>query len=437
MKTCLQIFLALIFCHQALAQQDTTIVRVTDLNKDEPGALYKFSFIHLTDIHIGEGQGDYGTTGFLNDTMPAGDVGYTAERLRHAVNWINRYADRYNIKFVVVTGDITDSGERSEFEKAKEILDALAIPYVPQIGNHDIWPYIRYQFEAEYAYGDSVMFEVFRETYDKAKDFFDFWDDGTRLTRVLNPESGLEHYHQNFMFEYKGFGFMMFDHNPRYHVTREEPGIGPEARMHDFPGGTFEWLSKTLKNYPNKGNRNIFLLSHHPPHRDPISLVNGLPFDQYDKLTRMLLPYRDHLAFWLAGHVHRNRNYMVNTFLGGNRVIEAWETTANKEFEKGYFRLINVYETPRITSVQNNTFDSQMSVEPNPGNGLFNIRIPETFEEIVVVVYDLSGKAVLSSIVLPANTRQTLIDLSKIASGTYLLQVQSGEQFSTRKLVKL
>jgi 3',5'-cyclic AMP phosphodiesterase CpdA len=431
------ICLVLLLGSNSVQSQDSTIVRVTDLNKDIQGSQFKFSFIHLTDIHIGEGFGDYGSPGFLNDIMPEGDVGYSAERLRHAVNWINAHAAQFNIRFVVVTGDITDSAERSEFEKAKEILNALNIPYVPQIGNHDIWPYLSYQNEAEYAYGDSVMYEVFKDVYDSLKNFFDVWDDGTRLSRVYNPESGFEHYHQNFMFEYQGFGFLMFDHNPRYHVPVEEPGIGPEARLNDFPGGSFDWLTNTLENYSNKGVHNIFLLTHQPPHRDPISLVNGLPIDQYDKITKALLPYSQHLAFWLAGHVHRNRRYNVNTLLGGQKVIEAWETTANKEFDKGYFRLINVYEAPRVTFVRHNSFDQAISIEPNPGSGLFSVRLPESDEPFSIHVFDMSGQLMQPGSILRPNERMQQIDIQNLPAGQYLLQIQAGERMATKKLIKL
>jgi 3',5'-cyclic AMP phosphodiesterase CpdA len=417
--------------------QDTTIVRTADLNKDIPGSQFKFSFIHLTDIHIGEGQGDYGSAGFLDDIMPVGDVGYSAQRLRHAVNWINAHAAQFDIRFVVVTGDITDSGERSEFEKAKEILNALNIPYVPQIGNHDIWPYVSYQNEAEYAYGDSVMYEVFRDVYDSLKNFFDVWDDGTRLTRVFNPESGMEHYHQNFLFEYEGFGFLVFDHNPRYHVRKEEPGIGAEARLNDFEGGTFDWLTHTLRDYPNKGVHNIFLLTHQPPHRDPISLINGLPIDQYEKMTNALLPYSKHLAFWLAGHVHRNRRYNVNTLFGGQKVIEAWETTANKEFEKGYFRLINVYEAPRVTFVRDNSFDQAISIEPNPGTGLFRVRLPESAEPFSIHVFNMAGQLAHPGFFTKANDRFQQIDIQHLPAGQYLLHIQTGERMATKKVVKL
>src|SRR5690606_14537954 len=89
--------------------QSQTQVREYNLNQEEPGATYNFSFVHITDIHIGEGHGDFGSPGYLDDVMPDGDVGYAAQRLRNVVNWINSNAQEKNIKFVVVTGDITDS----------------------------------------------------------------------------------------------------------------------------------------------------------------------------------------------------------------------------------------------------------------------------------------------------------------------------------------
>jgi|GEM_PF-1686310 len=420
-----------------LLAQDETIVREVNVNDQEEGAQYKFSFVHLTDIHIGEGAGDYGTPGYLNDTMPAGDVGYSAERLRYAVNWINAHAKERGITFVLVTGDITDSGERSEFEKAKEILDALEIPYVPTIGNHDIWPYVRYQNEAPYAYGDSIMAEIFKDTYERAKVFFDNWNDGTRLTRVFNPESGMEHYHQNFSFEYQGFGFLAFDFNPRYHVRKEEPGIGAEARLNDFSGGTFEWLLNTLENYPNKKKKNIFLLTHQPPHRDPIALFNGLPFSQYEKMTNELVRFKDHLALWMAGHVHRNRSYAVTTVVGTVQVVMARETAANKEYDKGLFSIINVYDIPVATPVTDRTFEQAISVNPNPANSFIRVQLPVSEESYQLSIRDISGRQVLAPVTLNKDIRLTEIQTYALPAGQYLLQVISGNKVAVKSFSKI
>ena len=54
-------------------------------------------------------------------------------------------------------------------------------------------------------------------------------------------------------------------------VAREaalpEAGVGPQAELHDYPCGTFDWLDKTLKEMkalPNSDDIRIFIMQHHP-----------------------------------------------------------------------------------------------------------------------------------------------------------------------------
>ena len=419
-----------------LLGQDSTQVRHYYLNKDEPGASYAFTFVHMTDIHIGEGQGDYGTKGYLNDTMPEGDVGYSAVRLRRAVNWINENKAANDIQFVLVTGDITDSGEKSEFDKAKEILDALDIPYVPTIGNHDIWPYVRFQDEAEYAYGDSVMNVVFKDTYDNAAQFFDNWDDGTRLESVYNPESEQYHYHQNFSFSHKGVGFLAFDFNPRYHVRKDEPGVGAEARLNDFAGGTYDWLLNTIANHPSRSDKNLILLTHQPPHRDVTAIFNGLPLTDFDKMSRDLLKFKESLGLWLAGHVHRNMNYSVRTIGGGAKIIDVRETAANKEFEYGLFTLIHVYKIQEPTAIKNRYNSENISIHPNPASDILNISIKEDAKIQKIEIYSINGSKVFTN----QNPQQTVknfsINTSDFPNGMYFIQIQGERKVYLKNFIK-
>ena len=317
-------------------------IMVSNLNKHVHGARYKFSFVHLSDIHVGEHIDDYGTPGFLGDTMPKGDVGYSAERLRSSVNWINANAKKKNIRFVIVTGDLTDSGEQSEFDKANEILSSLSIPFVPQIGNHDVVSHTK-TLHASTAFGDSLCNVVFKSEFDTLSRFADKWDDGFRQTRVYSPYSLHQQFFQNFMFEYHGFGFVFCDFNPRFLYGRPKSDHGPKPRLNDFPNASFDWLMHTLATFPDSGYHNIFICTHQPPHHDIMSIFNGLPTNQYDKLTHALLPYRQHLAFWLAGHVHRNKAYSVTTLASHHFVIKARETAANKASRHGVLRVVNVY----------------------------------------------------------------------------------------------
>ena len=317
-------------------------IMVSNLNKHAHGTSYKFSFVHLSDIHVGEHIDDYGTPGFLGDTMPKGDVGYAAERLRRSVNWVNANAKKRGIRFVIVTGDLTDSGEQSEFDKANEILSSLTVPFVPQIGNHDVVSHTQ-TLHAATAFGDSICNVVFKPEFDTLRRFVQRWDDGFRQIRVYSPYSQHMQFFQNFMFEYQGFGFVFFDLNPRFIYGRPKTDHGPKPRLNDFPNASFDWLMHSLATFPDTGYHNIFLCTHQPPHHDFMSIFNGLPTNQYDKLTQALLPYKSHLAFWLAGHVHRNKSYRVTTLRSHRFVIRARETAANKANPNGVLRVVNVY----------------------------------------------------------------------------------------------
>lgn len=55
--------------------------------------------------------------------------------LENIVNGINKHD---NIRFVVITGDISQNGHSSEFEKAKNLLDKLSVKYYLIPGEHDI-----------------------------------------------------------------------------------------------------------------------------------------------------------------------------------------------------------------------------------------------------------------------------------------------------------
>jgi 3',5'-cyclic AMP phosphodiesterase CpdA len=435
MKNLLHTLLIFVVLQANAWAQAPIVVLESNLNDDLPGADYKFSFVHLTDIHVGEGIDDYGSPGFDNDTMPEGDVGYAAERLRLAVNYINENAVDKNLRFVIVTGDLTDSAERSEYDKAKEILNALNIPYIPQIGNHDVRGYTAFGRDASFR-GDSLNNAVFEDVFEKLKVFFDKWDDGNRLKKVYSPYSFEEVTLQNFMFEYQGFGFFFADLTPRF-VSRPESDLGPKPRLNNFPDGSYDWLMNAIKDYDNKGVHNMFLLTHQPPHKDPISLFNGFTLEEYQLVTNALFPYRQHLAFWLAGHVHRNRDYNVTTVPGSQLVIKARETAANKELPGGALRLIHVYEAPRITSVFDAILEKGLTVLPNPNSGSFQVKLPESSEPYAIQIIDVAGKIVREILNIPGGSIVANVSMEDQPSGQYILKAQTGNKMAAKLFIKV
>jgi 3',5'-cyclic AMP phosphodiesterase CpdA len=61
--------------------------------------------------------------------------------LELSVKKINDLVRVENIKYVIITGDITNSATVQQYQDLKNILDKLIIPYIPLMGNHDIWSY--------------------------------------------------------------------------------------------------------------------------------------------------------------------------------------------------------------------------------------------------------------------------------------------------------
>ncbi|MDD3108438.1 MAG: PQQ-binding-like beta-propeller repeat protein [Alistipes sp.] len=75
----------------------------------------EFRFALLTDLHV------------TADSMAAND-------LSRAIDQINATSD---LRFVIVTGDLTEQGDRASLRRAKGLLDGLRIPYYITSGNHE------------------------------------------------------------------------------------------------------------------------------------------------------------------------------------------------------------------------------------------------------------------------------------------------------------
>lgn len=425
MKFKILIFYFLFFTFSGFAQSIS--MPEFNLNKSIPGAAYAFSFVHITDVHVGEDYNqngnDYGGNGFDNDTVPYSDNSQPVRALKNAVTWINANAALKNIKFVIVSGDLTGSAEKSEMIHCRDILNKLQIPYVPIIGNHDIWPYVRYNYEALYAYGDSVWNEVFDSVFTANKLFFENWDDGTRLQRTYDPEDSLEHYFQNFSFEYDGFVFYGLDFNPRYHVHKAEPGIGPEAQLMDWNGGTFRWLKQQLASNTHLGNENTILIAHHPITDNLIMIASGFVFerDEYDKMVSMLAPYKNNLALWLSGHIHFDTDYYLSN------ILRVRTMAANKDFAQSRFEVVNVYQTQQVTGLKENK-QLELQCYPNPNHGKFELTANEIKSNAKFVLNDLNGKQILTGN-LAANQHSVkfVFDFTEVAKGAYLLTIENAD----------
>lgn len=71
-------------------------------------------------------------------TLRVAFIGDTHEWYSDAKDMISDINGRQNIDFVVHGGDLTDCGTAKEFVLARDMLDALNVPYVALMGNHDM-----------------------------------------------------------------------------------------------------------------------------------------------------------------------------------------------------------------------------------------------------------------------------------------------------------
>lgn len=264
-------------------------------------AAESFAFAVISDLHVGDAQDDFGTPGY-DDALSAPLGGQESVRnSQKTVEKVNALTGRYSIKFVVVTGDLTDSAERSEFAAARRLLDGLSVPYVPLPGNHDLWPYTSLT-EASAPIGDQYFEEAFGDVFEALRATFP----GLRkaVGPVWNPERGAAARPQNLAFSFGGYGFVCLDWNSRRHAARQLPGSHPQADLHDFAGGTYPWLTELIRSGWLDDKKRVFLFQHHPFRTLVPDWGFGFSRSEKKKVAALLRPEE----FWgvFAGHQHRN-----------------------------------------------------------------------------------------------------------------------------------
>ena len=178
-----------------------------------------FRFALLTDIHISDKN--------------------SIEDLNNSVNQIN---DTKNIDFVLVTGDITETGDRKSLEIAKSILDRLTVKYYAIPGNH--------------------------ETKWSPSGCTDFG-------RVFGSE--------RFRFEHKGVSFLGFN-------------TGPIMRMADghVASQDIEWLKSLTRSIPK--DEPMIIATHYPLQYGDV--------DNWYEVTDVVRS--NNVRLFVGGHYHRN-----------------------------------------------------------------------------------------------------------------------------------
>lgn len=205
-----------------------------------------------------------------------GVVGEEIEkRLERAVKFINTT----KAEFVVSIGDLTDSGILKQFWTAREICDRLKKPFIPLIGNHDLWPYRRRDGKKE------VIWEAKRPlTIVEFEANFPEWKNSPCFESFKEQGGWL----QNYTFVVKGVRFVVVDNNNRRKAPFGFPGQSGWAKL--YPESK-EWL----RNYVLSSREDrIIILSHTPLAK---RLLKELPSETEKKLLA------------ISGHTHKRTDW--------------------------------------------------------------------------------------------------------------------------------
>ena len=187
-----------------------------------------FRFAQLTDIHLSPSN--------PNPT----------EDLLRSIAQINATD---SIDFVLVTGDITEEGDRATMEKVKSCLDLLKVKYYVALGNH------------ETKWSDSGC---------------------TAFGEIFGGE--------RFDFEHKGFLFLGFNSGPLMRM----------AYGHVVPQD-IRWMTERMNQYNTRDpqqNKPVILVTHYP-------MIEG-DVDNWYEVTDAVRPYN--IRLFIGGHYHRNRD---------------------------------------------------------------------------------------------------------------------------------
>ena len=182
-----------------------------------------FRFAHLTDLHLSP-----------NNPNPTED-------LLRSVAQINATE---NIDFVLVTGDITEEGDRACLEKVKSCLDLLKVKYYVALGNHET----KWSDSGCTAFGEVFGYERFE-------------------------------------FEHKGFLFLGFNSGPLMRM----------AYGHVVPQD-IRWMTETMEKAGK--DKPVMLVTHYP-------MKDG-DVDNWYEVTDAVRPYN--VRMFIGGHYHSNRN---------------------------------------------------------------------------------------------------------------------------------
>jgi len=241
------------------------------------------SFVFLADLHLGEGCASAATGYLRNDTSC-----YSWAHLNATVQKVNAIIDSRRasspVGLVLVGGDLSASAQPSEFATAKALLDRLAVPYLPIMGNHDVWSYSARGDWTATPEGDSLFAATFGDTFASAaalspQSVF-VYPNSTAHSPSCNCSTRFQSWEfrpaADFDRHLAGLTFLAPDWNTRLRAPPPCPnpshlpvggcGVPGQAALHAHAGGVMPWFESRLQAIAERGAQmgSVLLLTHQP-----------------------------------------------------------------------------------------------------------------------------------------------------------------------------
>ena len=193
----------------------------------------------------------------------------------------------------------------------REILDGLTVPYIPMIGNHDVWPYDA-NGQSPQPTGDAVFVSVFKDLLERTTletpsslpvrlsfENKPSWNEAVNVTSYL----------QNGWMQIDELKWLFLDFNTRHAAIPGKPGALPNADLHDFVNGTWPYMQAQLAAMDADSVSQLLFFQHHA-YRTPIYAPDFvMTFNEAQKkVVQQLLmqhpPLSRMFGVW-GGHIHR------------------------------------------------------------------------------------------------------------------------------------
>ena len=257
--------------------------RLEPVEVTPPGDV-RFRFGILADLHFGSGRGERHARAAIADLNASG------------------------AELVVQLGDLTDRGDKDQFEAATKALSELEMPFATMMGNHDVFSYSEEKLLGK---------ELYAASFGRAPD--------------------------GVVLEHKGVRFCVLDSVE--HAASPFPGFDfASGAFEDGPGGAIvrgalsDPQHDLLADIAAPGSGPAFVFLHHPPQPFPgfPPILFGLRAVDSGRLHATI----DSGNVWgvFAGHTHRN--FRTRDFDG----VPAHEVAIPRDFPFGY-GLVDVTET--------------------------------------------------------------------------------------------